>query len=72
MVCGGSGPDFNDVSVLHVQLRRRLAVRHMGAVEEETDFSPGAGWDVGQVLGEDRAQRSLLKQTESFLSETQT
>lgn len=57
----GSNPDFDDVSVLHVQLSRRLAVCHFGAVELKADVSLGGDRHLGQILGEDGAQRCLLK-----------
>ncbi len=59
----GLNPNFDDVSVLHVQLSRRLAVGHFGAVEMEADPSLGAGGHLGQVLGEDGSQRCVLKHT---------
>ena len=60
----GSEPHFNDVTVLHVELRRRLAARHFGAVEVKADVSLSTGGHAGQVPGEDGAERRLLEQTE--------
>lgn len=56
-------PNFDDVSVLHVQLSRRLSVRHFAAVEVEADRPLGDGGHIWQVPGEDGAQRCVLKHT---------
>ena len=56
-------PDFDDVAVLHVQLSRRLSVRHFAAVEVEANLPAIHGRHLGHKLGEDGAQRSVLKHT---------
>lgn len=63
-----SDPDFDDVTVLHVELRRRLAARHFGAVEMEAHFLLILVGHLGHVLEEDGPQRRLLrnKQTASL------
>lgn len=57
------GPNFDDVTVLHVEVCRSLPVRHFAAIKVEAHLTLGGGGHLGHVLGEDGAQRSILKNT---------
>lgn len=48
-------PNFDDVSVLHVELSWCLAVFHFAAIEVEAYLTLSVYRHPGQVLGEDRA-----------------
>lgn len=59
--CQALSPNFNYVSILHVELSWRLALCYFGAIEVEADLSLGAYRHFGQILGEDGAQWCILK-----------
>lgn len=58
------GPNFDDVTVLHVEVCRSLPVRHFAAIKVEAHLTLGGGGHLGHVLGEDGAQRSISVQRE--------